>query len=90
MPSPSGSEIVDSTAIPPKGDGFAFRGWRYITALASFEPNGLTEPICIDGGCGMLVASKAFIQHVIPTATISKQPATVMVRKLGSPKYPSN
>ena len=75
---------IRSDATDLRLDGYGFRGWHYVTAMASLAADAAAESLCLDTGCTMTLVDREFLHTQAPIAKISRLPNAIAVRGVGS------
>ena len=81
-------EIIDSAAkADDVGTGHAFRNYHYAMAMAKLAKKCVLESICLDTGCSVSLADRAWIKECMPDIEIRKMASPITVRGLGSARH---
>lgn len=76
--------LIKSKATPIKGDGYAFRSWRYAKLRIHLQLDGPLHEICVDSGCTMSLIDKVFLRRFLPELKVRTMTSSISVRGIGS------
>ena len=80
--------IIESAAkTEDVGTGHAFRNYHYAMAMAKLAKKCVLENICLDTGCSVSLADRAWIKECLPDVEIRKMASPITVRGLGSSRH---
>lgn len=79
-------EVVESNAIDRTniGTGLVFRGWNYAHIPVRLLSTVTDEEVCIDTGCGVILAEKPWLLSLFPNVSIRRMSKSLRVKGLGS------
>ena len=84
---PIESRIVKSTSTDTPVEGYAFRGYHYVTAMVMLAPTGPAHALCFDTGCTMSLIDRGFLLDSLPDADVKRMPSPMTVKGIGSRRY---
>ena len=73
-------KLVESSAKPPSGTGNDFRRFHYVTSMGAVRLDTTPILICIDTGCTMTLADKAFILAQLLEVVVKRMVEPIIVR----------
>ena len=77
-------EVVKSNSTDLQKDGYGFRGWHYVTAMARLDPARPATAVCLDTGCTMSLIDRAFLMEEAPAVRIQQMASPIPVRGISS------
>ena len=81
-------EIIPSDSTDEPTDGYAFRGFRYVTAMVTFSSNmDRAYELCFDTGCTMSLIDRRFLHRICPDMQISKMQTPMTVKGIGNRRH---
>ncbi|KAL8794913.1 MAG: hypothetical protein Q9182_007582 [Xanthomendoza sp. 2 TL-2023] len=66
------------------GSGYSYRSWNYAKVQATFDPGLPTSSVCMDTGCGVLLADRKWLLQAIPEVDIHFKAEPLKVRGVGT------
>ena len=87
VPSTSTPEVIRSASTDTPVEGYAFRGFHYVTAMVQLFFLGLLFDLCFDTGCTMSLIDRKFLRDNHPTAEVKKMPTPMTVKGIGTKKH---
>ena len=85
--SATSEHVILSTSTDSPVQGYAFRGFHYVTAVVQLFLLGLLFDLCFDTGCTMSLIDRKFLRENLPDAEIKKMPTPMTVRGIGNRKH---
>ncbi|KAL8634417.1 MAG: hypothetical protein Q9228_007988, partial [Teloschistes exilis] len=80
-------KLIRSISTDQPSNGYAFKGYRYVTAKARLTELGPDHDICWDTGCTMSLIDRQFLTAHLPEAVIQKMPTSMNVRGIGEKRH---
>ena len=80
-------QVICSTSTDQPVEGYAFRGFHYVTAMVQLFFLGLLFDLCFDTGCTMSLIDRKFLRENHPDAEIKKMPTPMTVKGIGSKRH---
>lgn len=81
------SQVICSTSTDTPVEGYAFRGFHYVTAMVQLFFLGLLFDLCFDTDCTMSLIDIKFLLINHPDAEIKKISTPMTVKRIGSKRH---
>lgn len=81
------SQVICSTSTDTPVEGYAFRGFHYVTAMVQLFFLGLLFDLCFDIDCTMSLIDRKFLLENHPDAEIKKISTPMTVKGIGSKRH---
>ncbi len=80
-------KIIASSSTDRPIEGYAFRGYHYVTGPAQLSLEGPRYEWCFDTGCTMSLIDRQFLREANPDAEIKEMPTPMMVKGIGDRRH---
>ena len=81
-------EIIPSDSTDEPTDGYAFRRFRYITAIVTFSSNiDRAYKLYFDTGYTISLINRRFLYRICPNIQISKMQTPITVKGIGNRRH---
>ena len=80
-------QVIASDSSDVTVEGYAFRGYQYVTTMVAFLFGGILYKLCFDTGCTMSLIDRKFLFEIFPKTILRKMPTPMKVKGIGDRKH---